>query len=129
MLEMRIIYVILVGLFFGIMVGSTGIFPGGAIALILYNLGVFNDFKLSLGTLTFVLVLPFAIGGLYEYNKAGKIDYKIGLLLFLMTAIGSYLGSKISFSLKLPDKFIEYAQSIIFFILSIFTLNSAINTQ
>jgi uncharacterized membrane protein YfcA len=129
MLELRIIYVILVGLFFGIMVGATGVFPGGAIALVLYNLGVFDELKLSLGTLTFVLILPFAIGGLYEYSKAGKIDYKIGLLLFLMTAIGSYLGAKISFSLKLSDKFIEYTQSIIFFILFIFTLNSAINTK
>ena len=44
MLEIKIIHTILVGLVFGIMVGITGMFPGGFIALILYNLWVFTDF-------------------------------------------------------------------------------------
>ena len=37
MLEIRIIHTILVGLVFGIMVGTTDMFPGGFIALTLYN--------------------------------------------------------------------------------------------
>ena len=65
MVELRIIYVIVVGIVFGIMVGTTGIFPGGFIALILYNLGVFSDFKLCLGTVLFLFALPFSIGGIY----------------------------------------------------------------
>ena len=79
MLELKIIYTILVGIIFGIMVGITGLFPGGFIALILYYLGVFPDLKLSLGTVIFLLALPFSIGGTYEYHKSGKIEYKIGM--------------------------------------------------
>jgi hypothetical protein len=129
MLEIRIIYTILVGLIFGIMVGTTGIFPGGFMALILYNLGVFSDFKLCLGTVLFLFALPFSIGGIYEYHKAGKIDYKFGMILFFMAAIGSYLGAEISFYYHFSDKSIKYAQAIISTILTIVTFYAAINTK
>jgi uncharacterized membrane protein YfcA len=129
MLEIRIIYTILIGLVFGIMVGTTGFFPGGFIALLLYNLGVFNDFKLCLGTVLFILALPFSIGGIYEYHKAGKIDYKIGFILFITAAFGSYLGAKYTFYYKPSDKIIEYAQGIIALIIAFFSFYSAFNTK
>lgn len=129
MLEIRIIYTILVGLVFGIMVGTIGIFPGGFIALILYNLGVFTDFKLCLGTILFLLALPFSIGGMYEYHKKGKIDYKIGFILFITTVLGSYLGSKTSFYYHFSDKSIKYAQAVITTIIAIVTIYSALNTK
>ena len=68
MLEIRIIHTILVGLVFGIMVGTTGIFPGGFIALILYNFGIFTDFKICLGTVLFLFAMPFSIGGIYIWQ-------------------------------------------------------------
>ena len=129
MVELRIIYVIVVGLVFGIMVGTTGMFPGGFIALILYNLGVFSDFKLCLGTVLFLFALPFSIGGIYEYHKAGKIDYKIGMILFFTSVIGSYLGGKYSFYYHFSDKSIKYAQAIITTIIAIVSFYSAINSE
>ena len=129
MVELRIIYVIVVGIVFGIMVGTTGMFPGGFIALILYNLGVFSDFKLCLGTVLFLFALPFSIGGIYEYHKAGKIDYKIGMILFFTSAIGSYLGGKYSFYYHFSDKSIKYAQAIITTIIAIVSFYSAINSE
>ncbi len=129
MLEIRIIYTILIGLLFGVMAGTTGLFPGGFIALILYNFGVFTDFKLCLGTVLFLFALPFSIGGIYEYHKAGKIDYKIGFILFITAAIGSYLGGKSSFYYNFSDKSIKYAQAIITTIIAIISFYSAINTK
>ena len=129
MVELRIIYVIVVGIVFGIMVGTTGIFPGGFIALILYNLGVFSDFKLCLGTVLFLFALPFSIGGIYEYHKAGKIDYKIGMILFFTAAFGSYLGGKYSFYYHFSDKSIKYVQAIITTIIAIVSFYSAINSE
>jgi uncharacterized membrane protein YfcA len=129
MLKIKIIHTILIGLVFGIMVGTTGLFPGGFIALILYNLGVFTDFKLCLGTVLFLYALPFSIGGMYEYHKAGKIDYKIGFILFITAIIGSYLGSKYLFYYNLSDKTIKYAQAIITTIISLVTIYSAVNTK
>jgi uncharacterized membrane protein YfcA len=129
MLEIRIIYTIIVGLVFGIMVGTTGLFPGGFIALILYNLGVFTDFKLCLGTVLFLFALPFSIGGIYEYHKAGKINYTFGVILFITAAIGSYLGGKYSFYYNLSDKTIKYAQAIITTIIATVSFYSAINTK
>ena len=129
MLELRIIYTILVGLVFGIMVGTTGMFPGGFIALILYSLGVFTDFKLCLGTVLFLFALPFSIGGIYEYHKAGKIDYKLGMVLFFTAAIGSYLGAKTVFYYHFSDKSIKYAQAIITTIIAVVTFYSAINSK
>jgi uncharacterized membrane protein YfcA len=129
MLEIRIIYTILVGFVFGIMVGTTGLFPGGFIALILYNLGVFNDFKLALGTILLILALPFTIGGMYEYHKAGKIDYKIGMILFITSVIGSYLGAKYLFYYQISDKSIKYAQAVITLIISTTTFYLALNSK
>lgn len=129
MLELRIIYTILVGIIFGIMVGITGLFPGGFIALILYNLGVFQDFKVCLGTVLFLFALPFSIGGIYEYHKADKIDYKFGMILFVMAAIGSYLGAKCSFYYHISDKSIKYAQAIISTIIAVVSFYAAINTK
>jgi uncharacterized membrane protein YfcA len=129
MLEIRVIHTILVGLVFGIMVGTTGMFPGGFIALILYELGVFTDFKLCLGTVLFLFALPFSIGGIYEYHKAGKIDYKFGLILFFTAAIGSYLGGKYSFYYNFSDKSIKYAQAVITTIIAIVSFYSAFNTK
>ncbi len=129
MLEIKIIYTILVGLIFGIMVGTTGLFPGSFIALILYNLDVFTDFKLSLGTILLLLALPFTIGGMYEYHKAGKIDYKIGFILFITSVIGSYLGAKYLFYYQISNKTIKYAQAIITTLISIATFYSAINSK
>lgn len=129
MLEIRIIYTILVGLVFGVMVGTIGMFPGGFIALILYNLGVFTDFKLCLGTVLLLLALPFTVGGMYEYHKAGKIDYKIGIILFITTVIGSYLGGKTSFYYQLSDKTIKYAQAVITTIIAFVTIYSAVNSK
>jgi uncharacterized membrane protein YfcA len=129
MLKLRIIYTILVGIIFGIMVGITGLFPGGFIALILYYLGVFPDFKVCLGTVLFLFALPFSIGGIYEYHKAGKIDYKFGMILFVMAAIGSYLGAKWSFYYHFSDKSIKYAQAIISTIISVVTFYAAINAK
>ena len=129
MLELKIIYTILVGIIFGIMVGITGLFPGGFIALILYYLGVFPDLKLSLGTVIFLLALPFSIGGIYEYHKAGKIDYKIGMILFFISAIGSYVGAKCSVYYHFSDKSIKYAKAIISTIISVVSFYAAINTK
>jgi len=129
MLEIKIIYTILVGLVFGIMVGTTGLFPGGFIALILYNLGVFTDFKICLGTVLFLFAMPFSIGGIYEYHKVGKIDYKIGIILFITSVIGSYLGGKTSFYYQISDKTIKYAQAIITTIIAIATFYSAVNSK
>ena len=129
MLEIRIIHTILVGLVFGIMVGITGMFPGGFIALILYNLGVFTDFKLCLGTVLFLFALPFSIGGIYEYHKAGKIDYKFGIILFITAAIGSYLGGKYTFYYHFSDKTIKYAQGIISIIIAIVSFYSAASSK
>lgn len=129
MLEIRIIYTILIGLVFGVMVGTTGLFPGGFIALILYNLGVFTDFKLCLGTVLFLFALPFSIGGIYEYHKAGKIDYNFGFILFITAAVGSYLGGKYTFYYNFSDKSIKYAQAIITTIIAIISFYSAFNTK
>jgi uncharacterized membrane protein YfcA len=129
MLEIRIIYTILVGLVFGIMVGTTGIFPGGFIALILYNFGIFTDFKICLGTVLFLFAMPFSIGGIYEYHKAGKIDYKIGFILFITAVLGSYLGGKYINYYNFSDKTIKYAQAVISLIITIVTVYSAVNTK
>jgi uncharacterized membrane protein YfcA len=129
MLEIRIIYTILIGLVFGIMVGTTGIFPTGFIALILYNLGVFTDFKLCLGTVLFIFALPFGIGSIYEYHKAGKIDYNIGMILFITAVIGSFFGSKTLFYYHFSDKSIKYAQAVITTIIAIVSFYSAINSK
>jgi len=52
------------------------------------------DQKMAQGTTLFMFMLPIGILGVYNYYKAGQVDFKSALIISITFILGSYLGSK-----------------------------------
>lgn len=89
---MTIIFVVIGGLFIGVVSGLVGI--GGGILIVpalVWGLN-FSQHRAQ-GTSLVALLLPVGAFACWEYYKAGNVDFKIGLILALMLAIGAYFGA------------------------------------
>jgi uncharacterized membrane protein YfcA len=106
MLIIHIFFSILVALVVGIVFGSIGSYSNQTFLLFLPWLGVIDDYKMLLGTLSFVSILPYASGAFYKYYKAGKVNYKLAIILAIGVLIGGYVGATITLD-KLSDKEIK----------------------
>ena len=111
-----IVYILLTGLFAGILSGFLGI--GGGIVMVPMMVYLMNmPIREATGTSLVALLLPVGALGVYEYWKLGKItatNFKFGLLLALGLFIGAFLGAKFSF--MLPEKVIRYTFAVIMFL-------------
>ena len=88
---MFIVLALLVGLFIGICSGLIGI-GGGIIAIPLLVYLFHMDQKMAQGTSLVMLLGPTGIFAIYEYYRAGNVNFKIGLLMALGVLIGAYFG-------------------------------------
>ncbi len=50
--------------------------------------------KTAQGTTLFMFLLPIGILGVYNYHKAGHVDFKTAAIMATTFVIGSYFGSK-----------------------------------
>jgi len=97
-----VVILLCIGLVAGFLSGLIGI--GGGIVIVpalVYLLAA--DQKSAQGTTLFMFLLPVGILGVYNYYKAGHIDYRSAALMAITFLVGSYLGSKtaISFDTRL----------------------------
>ena len=118
------IFVALIGLISGLLLGLTGILPLGFFIILFKFLNV-GDYKTILGTVLYVILFPLSLGSVWEFYKAKKINFFVGNILIITMVIGSYFGSKLVIDehFKLTEKTIKYISavmtltaSIIFFI-------------
>jgi uncharacterized membrane protein YfcA len=95
----------LTGLFFGM----TGILPLGLLLVIFEFLKV-GDYISNLGAMVLLYLLPISIGSFWNFFKADKINYQMGVILGLSIIIGSHFGSTIILSeeKKISRKTIKY---------------------
>jgi uncharacterized membrane protein YfcA len=80
------------GLISGVFLGLTGI-PGMGLTLLGLDYFKVNDYKSILGSILFVNLFPISVGSVWEFYKAGKIDFTLGWILLISTILGSYMGS------------------------------------
>jgi uncharacterized protein len=102
-LKMEIVIIILiVGIFAGIFSGFIGI-GGGLIVVpcLVYFLGM-NQHSAQGSSLAMMLP-PIGVMAVYNYYKAGAVDFKVAAILCISFVIGSFFGSKIAISLS-PDQ-------------------------
>jgi uncharacterized membrane protein YfcA len=88
---MAIVFALLAGLVVGVLSGLIGV-GGGimAIPLLVYGFGM--NQKLAQGTSLVMLLGPTGIFAIYEYYRAGNVNFKIGLLMAVGVLIGAYFG-------------------------------------
>ena len=88
-----VIILLALGLVAGFLSGLIGI--GGGIVIVpvlVYLLAM--DQKTAQGTTLFMFMLPIGILGVYNYYKAGHVDFKSAAIVAATFIVGSYFGSK-----------------------------------
>ena len=112
-MEIQQLFVLLaVGIIAGFLSGLIGI--GGGIVIVPVLIYFFSmSQKTAQGTTLFMFLLPIGVLGVYNYYKAGHVDFKAAAIMAITFVIGSYLGSKaaIEFDTKLVKQI--FAVSII----------------
>lgn len=107
---------ILIGLFAGFVGGSLGL--GGGVIIVpalVFLMGFSQHF--AQGTSLVVLLFPVGIFAVYNYYKAGMIDWRVAWILMITVVVGSYFGSLIS--IHLPDNLLKKAFGVFMFLISI----------
>ena len=88
-----ILILLAIGLVAGYLSGLIGI--GGGIVIVpvlVYMLAM--DQKTAQGTTIFLFLLPIGILSVYNYYKAGHVDFKTAAIIAITFLVGSYFGSK-----------------------------------
>lgn len=108
----------ILGLFSGFFLGVTGIAPSGLMLLILDYLEI-GDYVSNLGAILFFNLFPITIGSVWDFYKAGKINYSMGWILLISVIVGSYISSKfvVGNKIKLTRKTIKYITSFLGFLI------------
>ena len=88
-----VLVLLLVGLLAGFLSGLIGIGGGILIVPVLVYLLAMNQ-KTAQGTTLFMFLLPIGLLGVYNYYKAGHVDFKSAAIMAITFIIGSYFGSK-----------------------------------
>lgn len=94
----EVIILLGIGLLAGFLSGLIGIGGGIVIVPVLVYFFAMNQ-KTAQGTTLFMFLLPIGIMGVYNYHKAGHVDYKTALIMAITFVAGSYLGSKTAISI------------------------------
>ena len=118
------------GLITGAFLGITGILPTGLVLILLEYLKI-GEYTKNLGAILLINLFPLTIGSVYEFYKAKKINYELGIILLVTVIIGSYLGSKlvVGNGIKFSVKQIKYITSFLGFLIFILFLISAYNER
>ena len=122
------LFIVLIGLISGVLLGITGILPLGFFIILLSLLDV-GDYKTILGTVLYVILFPVSIGSVWEFYKAKKVNFLVGNVLLVAMMIGSYLGSKLVLyeKFQLTEKAIKYITAIMSLTASILFFHAAYN--
>ena len=111
-----ILILIIIGLMAGILSGLVGV--GGGIIMVplfivLLGLTQHNAQGMSLA----VMLPPVTFLAVYNYHKAGAIDWKAALIVSVLFVVGGYLGSKIA--LQIDQKMLKKIFGVLMLIAAI----------
>lgn len=97
-----VITILLIGVVAGLFSGFIGI-GGGLIVVpcLVFFLGMSQH--TAQGTSLAMMLPPIGFMAVYNYYKAGAVDFRVAAILCISFIVGSFFGSKISISLS-PDQ-------------------------
>ena len=116
-----IILLSLIGVASGLLSGFVGV--GGGIIIVpglIYFLSMSQHE--AQGTSLFILLLPIGFLAVFNYWKAGNINWSYGLIIALTFVVGSYYGSKLS--LKMSPGLVRLVFGIIMILISFKLISS-----
>lgn len=93
-----VLVLLAVGLAAGFLSGLVGIGGGIIVVPVLVYLLAMNQ-KTAQGTTLFMFLLPVGLLGVYNYYKAGHVDFKYAAIMAITFIVGSYFGSKTAITL------------------------------
>lgn len=111
-----IFILLLVGLLAGMLSGLVGIGGGIIIVPVLVYFLHYSQ-QQAQGTTLFMFLFPIGILGVFNYYKAGYVEYKTALLIASTFVIGSYFGSK--WAISLDQKTVKQIFGVIIILLGI----------
>lgn len=95
---MNTVFILLIiGLLAGFFSGLIGIGGGVIIVPVLVYVLHMNQISAQ-GTTLFMFLLPIGVLSVYNYYKAGQVDFKTGAIMAITFLVGSYFGSKTAVS-------------------------------
>lgn len=112
----ELIIIVLIGLFAGFVGGALGLGGGIIIVPALVFLLGFNQ-HLAQGTSLVVLLFPLGLFAVYNYHKAGMINWKIAWVIMIAVFIGSYFGSLLS--VHMPEKILKKGFGVFILLVSL----------
>ena len=94
-----VIIILIIGIFAGMLSGFIGV-GGGLIVVpcLVYFLGMSQHS--AQGTSLAMMLPPIGVMAVYNYYKAGEVDFKVAAILCISFIAGSFFGSKIALSLS-----------------------------
>lgn len=125
MSSQTIIILILIGIFAGMISGFIGV--GGGIVIVpalVYFLGLTQH--QAQGTSLLLMLPPIGILAVYNYHKAGNINWWYGGVIAIAFVVGGYFGSKIS--LKLSPGVVKFVFGILMAYVSFKLITSGFNS-
>jgi uncharacterized membrane protein YfcA len=93
-----VLLLLAIGLMAGFLSGLIGIGGGIIIMPLLLYLVNMNQ-KTAQGTTLFLFMLPISVLSVYNYHKAGYVDFKTAAIMAITFLVGSYFGSKIAINI------------------------------
>lgn len=101
----HLIILVIVGLMAGALSGFVGV--GGGIIIVPAMIYFLNVPQLQAqGISLAVLLMPVGAFGVWNYYKAGHVDFRFALVIAAGFVVGSYFGSR--YALKLPEHKIKF---------------------
>ncbi len=119
-----LLILVLIGVSSGILSGFVGV--GGGIIIVpslVFLLGMTQH--QAQGTSLFILLLPVGVLAVWNYMKAGHINWTYGIIVALTFVVGGYIGSRLS--LKMSPHSVKFIFGIIMILISLKLIVSGYN--
>jgi uncharacterized membrane protein YfcA len=111
-----VIILLVIGTITGIMAGMLGV-GGGIVAIPALVMIMGLSQQTAQGTSLAMMLPPVGILAVYNYYKAGHVDFRFAILLAIAFIAGSYFGSK--FAIAIPQLLMKKIFGIVLLLVSI----------
>jgi len=112
---MKIVLIILMGVFAGISSGLLGV-GGGTVLVPIFIYLLKMDIHVATGT-SLAVIIPTALMGALTHSAQGQVNWKVALVIAVLCVIGSFIGVKLNATL--PSYILQKVFAVFLFFIAI----------